>query len=104
MALIKKPQSPMTKDGESFYPITDSTQVIVEDGKRLNAELFDMKENILEISSNISRIAAKWAGCWIAFEDENGNPTNEPFIHFAVDENGNPVYNSEISLAEDGEF
>jgi hypothetical protein len=36
--------------------------------------------------------------------DENGNPTDEPFLHFAVDENGNPVYNPEISLAEDGEF
>lgn len=46
----------------------------------------------------------KFAGCWISFTDEDGNPTNEPYIHFTVDEQGNPVYNSEISLAEDGEF
>lgn len=103
MALIKKPQSPMTKDGESFYPITDSTQVIVEDGKRLNAELSDIKENISTINSNISRIAANFAGCVIMFVDEDGNPTDEPYIHWTTDESGT-VVNNVLPSAEEGAF
>jgi hypothetical protein len=47
---------------------------------------------------------ARWAGAWIEFTDENGNPTDEPFLHYAVDENGRPVFSPEISFAEDGEF
>ena len=26
------------------------------------------------------------SGCWIAFEDENGNPTDEPYIHWYAEE------------------
>lgn len=25
---------------------------------------------------------ALWSGCWISFTDENGNPTDEPYIHW----------------------
>ena len=30
----------------------------------------------------------RWAGCWIAFEDAEGNPTDEPYIHWLVEEDG----------------
>lgn len=89
MAIIKKPQSPMTSQGEPFYPLTDVSQIVVEEGKRLNTTLLNMD--------------ARWAGAWIEFTDEDGNPTAEPYLHFAVDENGNPAY-AGIPYAEDGEF
>ena len=43
------------------------------------------------------------AGCWISYTDEDGNPTDEPYIHYAVDEDGNPVYTG-LSYVEEGEF
>ena len=89
MATIKKPQSPMTSQGEPFYPLTEVSQIVVEDGKRLNATLANMD--------------SRWAGAWIDFTDEDGNPSDEPFLHFTVDEDGNPVYTG-IPYAEDGEF
>lgn len=46
---------------------------------------------------------ARWAGGWIEFTDENGNPTDEPFYHYAVNEDGTPVY-AGLTYAEDGEF
>ena len=30
-------------------------------------------------------------GCWIEFKDENGNPTNEPYVHWIVDEESGVV-------------
>jgi len=43
------------------------------------------------------------AGCWISFTDENGSPTDEPYIHWAVDESG-VVANYTLPSAEEGEF
>lgn len=64
-----KPQSPLKKGEDYIYPITTVDQVISnEDGTRLNAVL--------------DNINTKWAGCWISFTDENGNPTDEPYIHW----------------------
>lgn len=39
VANIQKPQSPMQYDGKSFYPLTSTDQVIMEDGARLNSAL-----------------------------------------------------------------
>lgn len=30
----------------------------------------------------VKEVNAKLGGCWIAFEDEEGNPTTEPYIHW----------------------
>ena len=89
MIEIKKPQSPLTKEGQPFYPLTDDSQVVTQNGRRLNVTLANMD--------------SRWAGAWIEFTDEDGNPTTEPYLHFAVDENGNPTYTG-IPYAEDGEF
>lgn len=34
----------------------------------------------------VKSVNAKLAGCWIAFEDEEGNPTDEPYIHWMAEE------------------
>ena len=73
-----------------LFPRTKIKAISDDDGNALTKILADMD--------------TKWAGCWIDFTDEDGNSTNEPYLHYAVDENGNPVYKPEISLAEDGEF
>ena len=56
-----------------------------------------------ELSTEINTVNNKLAGCWISFEDEDGNLTDEPYIHYAVDENGIPVVTGLI-FAEKGEF
>ena len=30
-------------------------------------------------------------GCWIAFKDEEGKPTTEPYLHWLEDDEGNPI-------------
>lgn len=72
-----KPQEPLKKidkngDINYLYPMTTPDQIVMEDGGRLNAVIAD--------------IIAKFAGCYIAFEDENGNPTTEPYIHWDEEE------------------
>lgn len=92
MSLIGKIQTIFSDAAKTkpIYPRTKIGAVSDENGTRLDFILANEQ--------------ARWAGGWIEFTDENGNPTDEPYFHYAVDENGNPVYNSEISLAEDGEF
>ncbi len=34
----------------------------------------------------VKEVNAKLGGCWIAFEDEEGNPTTEPYIHWLAEE------------------
>lgn len=68
---------------------------------KLKAIYNDTGEQTLE--EIIANMDARWAGAWIEFTDENGNPTNEPYLHFTTDENGNPIYTG-IPYAEDGVF
>ena len=46
---IKKPQSPMRFEDtdERFYPLTDETQVVMEDGTRLNHVIKELKKNTI---------------------------------------------------------
>lgn len=30
----------------------------------------------------LNNMDSRWAGVWIEFTDENGNPTDEPYIHW----------------------
>lgn len=60
MAYIK-PQIPLESDGDYIYPLTTGDQVLMDGGRRLHDVL---------------------AGCWIDFTDENGNPTDVPYIHW----------------------
>ena len=60
-------------------------------------------DNGVGLNALLQMIDDKFAGTWIEYIDENGNPTDEPYLHYAVDENGNPVTTG-LSFAEDGEF
>ena len=48
MAEIYKPQTLMSSNGKNFYPLTDETQVIMEDGTRLNATIDNIQSNLTE--------------------------------------------------------
>ena len=65
-------QKLVNESGVTIYPLTEASQIIIdENGTRLG----DGKNGI-----------AALAGCWIAFTDENGNPTDEPYIHWYAEE------------------
>ena len=72
-----------------MFPFTKTKAVSNDDGVILDTLLNEINE--------------KFAGCFISFTDEDGNPTDEPYIHYAVDEDGNPVYTG-LSYVEEGEF
>ena len=55
--LIKKPQTPMQLNGEHFYPMTSDSQVVMENGKRLNTLL---KENIIYYNDEEKSIEEKF--------------------------------------------
>ena len=75
---------------ELIFPRTKIKAISNEDGSQMLNEILDNH-------------AARWAGAWIEFTDENGNPTNEPYLHYTVDDNGNPIYNG-LPWVEDGEY
>ena len=41
---------------------------------------------VKNINDEITTVDNKWNGCWIEFTDENGNPTDEPYIHWYTEE------------------
>lgn len=75
---------------EIIFPRTKIKAISNEDGSQMLNEILDNH-------------VARWAGAWIEFTDENGNPSDEPYLHYTLDENGNPSYTG-IPYAEDGEF
>lgn len=42
------------------------------------------------VKAAIKPVQDSLAGCWISFTDEEGNPTEEPYIHWMSDEDENP--------------
>ena len=38
------------------------------------------------MNDNITMVDNKWSGCWIEFKDEEGNKTDEPYIHWYTNE------------------
>ena len=68
-----------TSEGNALYLLTETGYV--------NQGTIGENEDYLtkdEFQQTIS-------GTWIDFTDEDGNETDEPWIHWAVDENGKPV-------------
>ena len=49
-------------------------------------EVLDVAEDALDgvnqVKETADTVAGKLSGCWIAFTDEDGNPTDEPYIHW----------------------
>lgn len=59
MATIHKPQSPMNKNGEYFYPLTDTTQILTEDGRRLNVTIAELNDSLVQVQSTADRAVTK---------------------------------------------
>lgn len=53
---------------QNVYATTFNGDVVLSDNTNVGTELSNLND--------------KWAGCWISFTDENGNPTTEPYIHW----------------------
>ena len=54
--------------------------------KNINDEITTINNNVTTINNNITTVDNKWSGCWIEFTDEDGNPTDEPYIHWYTKE------------------
>lgn len=69
----------LTKEDNSteIVTVTRNEGTVSEEGDAFSAATMNDLED---------RIAEPWAGCWIAFEDENGNPTTEPYFHWMAEE------------------
>lgn len=66
-------------------------ELVAELAKKLAGS--DVIDNLLSTATNLPLSAnqgrvldEKWAGCWFAFEDADGNPTTEPYVHYLVEE------------------
>ena len=56
-------------------PYVTTNQILTETG-----ESFDLGD----VKDRLTKLEAKFSGCWIEFTDEEGNPTDEPYIHWMV--------------------
>ena len=58
---IKKPQSPMRFEDtdERFYPLTDETQVVMEDGTRLNHVIKEFRRAVADLEARIAVLENK---------------------------------------------
>ena len=112
---LQNPLRPQTalkdiESGEHFYPMTCASQVLMEDGSRLNAYLenFDggngnITAEKVTMASGLS-LEQTLAGCRIDFTDADGNPTDEPYIHWFVDSETGAAVSQGLPNAEEGEF
>lgn len=125
---FREPQSPLKKIDKTtgdiyyIYPQTTANQVIINDaGVRLNAKLDEIQSNIDDIQFSINNINPEVTADKVImasgltlqetigsinridFTDEEGNSTDEPYIHWYVDSETGEVINI-MPSAEDGEF
>lgn len=110
-----EPQNPLKKIDETtgeiayIYPLTTAKQVIMDDdGTRLNAVLKNINPEVtadkVMMTSGLTLQETIGAINRIDFTDAEGNPTDEPYIHWYIDsETGEPITYG-IPQAEEGEF
>ena len=109
MALIGKIKTLFLDESKTtpVFPRTKVKAISDDNGIGLDAILEEIRstEVIAEDVQMANGLSLEQAlsGCWISFTDEENNPTDEPYIHYAVDENGNPVFTG-LAYVEDGEF
>ena len=77
-----KPQSPLKQGENHIYPLTTADQVITDSGERINSVVYNLNSAVREAQIAVAKVDEALSGCWISFTDENGNPTDEPYIHW----------------------
>lgn len=70
------------KDAEARTLIQDLLDGKVKVLKTIEEVLANTNEGYLVSALVIKEIIQWFAGCYIAFEDENGEPKDEPYIHW----------------------
>lgn len=63
-------------------PYVTTNQILTETGESF--DLGDVKDRLTKLETKTTQLEAKFSGCWIEFTDEEGNPTDEPYIHWIV--------------------
>lgn len=98
--------------GENLQSVGDVWVKLLDDG---SSEMYELTENgyVLRIFNDNESLALvekkaddalmRWSGCLISFTDEDGNATDEPYIHWYIDDETGKVID-EVPKAEDGEF
>ena len=61
-------------------PYVTTDQILTETGESF--DLGDVKDRLTKLETKTTQLEAKFGGCWIEFTDEEGNPTDEPYIHW----------------------
>lgn len=52
----------------------------------IDNKVIAVDERVTTVDERVTATDNKWAGCQILFVDEDGNPTDEPYIHWYVEE------------------
>lgn len=101
---IKQMFSDSTRTAPVF-PITVTSAITDADGNNLDDILANINPEVtaenVQMASGMS-LEQTLASCWISFTDADGNPTEEPQIHWLVDEEGNVVTTGLTSAEEVG--
>lgn len=88
-----------------MYELTEDGYVlrIFSSNETIEARLQVVEEKVTEAQAAADDSLMRWSGCSISFTDENGNVTDEPYIHWYIDDETGKVVD-EVPQAEDGEF
>ena len=62
------------------YEIIRSEGTVMTEGDKLNAENLNNLEE--RVAAGLQAVETALCGCIIKFEDEEGNPTDEPYVHW----------------------
>ena len=104
MSLMGKIQT-LFSDEEKTSPVFPRTKVSAvsdDNGVGLDALLDEFPATNIKMANGLTLEQAS-VGCWIAFQDEDGNPTTEPYFHWVANNDGTPIITG-LSRAEEGEF
>ena len=68
---------------QSFRSVYEQQKATIDDLEEIEAAT---EAGLPAGALAVKALLAKLGGCWIAFEDEEGNPTTEPYIHWLAEE------------------
>ena len=68
---------------KSFRSVYEQQKAIIDDLEEIEATT---EAGLPAGALAVKALLMKLCGCWIAFEDEEGNPTTEPYIHWLAEE------------------
>lgn len=73
-----------TDGSTELVTVARSEGSVSQEGDAFDASNMNDLENRIE--AGINALSDSLGGCWISFTDAEGNPTNEPYIHWYADD------------------